>query len=197
MKEFWDQRFGQEEFIYGKTPNQFFKDQLQGLKPAKLLLPCEGEGRNAVFAATQHWEVDAFDQSSTGKQKAEQLAKEFNVHINYQLADAIEFDYGENKYDAIALIYAHFPESIRKQIHQKCVKALKPGGLLLIEAFNPLQLNNNSGGPKSEDLLYTMEMLAQDFKGMHFQLLRNESIVLEEGEFHKGLANVLRMIAKK
>jgi len=197
MKEFWDERFEGEEFIYGKSPNQFFREQLQSLKPAKLLLPCEGEGRNAVFAASQHWQVDAFDQSSMGKQKAEQLAKEFNVHINYQLGDVLEFDYGENKYDAIALIYAHFPASIRKPVHEKCLQALKPGGIIMMEAFNPLQLNNNSGGPKSEDMLYTMEMLTQDFKGMHFQLLRNDRIVLEEGAFHKGPANVLRMVAKK
>ncbi len=94
MKEFWNDRYSSEEFIYGKEPNKFFKSEIDKLLPGKLLLPCEGEGRNAVYAAKLNWTVDAFDQSEKGKEKCEALADENNVSINYTVADAIEIEPG-------------------------------------------------------------------------------------------------------
>ncbi|MDP4283966.1 MAG: class I SAM-dependent methyltransferase [Bacteroidota bacterium] len=197
MKKFWDERYAEKEFIYGKEPNEFFKARLAELKPGKLLLPCEGEGRNAVYAATQQWEVDALDQSEKGKEKCIQLAKENQVSVNYQISDVAEFDFRETKYDAIALIYAHFPPDIRKNIHEKCVKALKPGGVIILEAFNPLQLKNSSGGPKDETLLYTIPMLKNDFTDLKIKYLENLTTNLKEGNYHSGEANIIRLIAIK
>ncbi len=88
MKDFWDKRYAEEEFIYGKEPNKFFKDQLPELKPGKLFLPCEGEGRNAVYAATRQWKVEALDQSEKGKEKCTRLSEYNRVVVNYQIAEA-------------------------------------------------------------------------------------------------------------
>jgi len=77
--DFWNERYAGDEFVYGREPNRFFEQEMKRLKPGKLLLPCEGEGRNAVWAARHGWEVSAFDQSSVGKQKAELLAREFGA----------------------------------------------------------------------------------------------------------------------
>ena len=74
MKEFWEIRYAEKQYAYGENPNVYFKEQLDKLKPGKILLPAEGEGRNAVYAAKQGWEVMAFDLSSEGKNKAEKLA---------------------------------------------------------------------------------------------------------------------------
>lgn len=81
--DFWNEMYGTEEFRYGTTPNEFFKEKLDKMKPGSVLLPAEGEGRNAVYAATQGWDVTAFDISAQGKEKAVQLAKQHNVSINY------------------------------------------------------------------------------------------------------------------
>ena len=197
MKKFWNDRYAAEEFVYGKEPNEFFKSELSNLQPRKLLLPCEGEGRNAVFAARQKWKVDAFDQSEKGKEKCLALANQYKVTVNYTIADALEIEMGENKYDMIALIFAHFPSTIRKKFHQKCIKALKPGGLLLLEAFNPLQLNNESGGPKDPDMLYTTAALRDDFGNLNFKYLQELKVNLSEGKHHEGKADVIRMLATK
>lgn len=196
-KEFWNERYAENEFVYGKEPNAFFKQKLTALKPGKLLLPCDGEGRNAVYAATQNWEVYAFDQSEMGKEKCMQLAHHFNVALNYEIADALEIDLGENVYDLIALIYAHFPATIRNTIHQKCIRALKPGATLILEAFNPLQLNNNSGGPKATDMLYTKTILATDFSDLKIEYLEELNTNLDEGLYHIGVADVIRLVATK
>ena len=197
MKEFWNDRYSAEDFVYGKEPNEFFKSEIDKLPAGNLLLPSEGEGRNAVYAAKLSWTVDAFDQSEKGKEKCEALAKENNVTVNYTIADAVEIQLEEDKYDMIAFIFAHYPSSIRKQVHQKCIKALKPGGLLLLEAFNPLQLNNQSGGPKDIDMLYTAELLKSDFGDLNVRLLEELSTVLSEGKHHSGKGDVVRMLATK
>ncbi|HVM88802.1 MAG TPA: class I SAM-dependent methyltransferase [Puia sp.] len=197
MKTFWDERYGIQDFVYGKSPNDFFKQQLSLLKPGKLLLPCEGEGRNAVYAATECWQVDAFDQSEVGRKKAMLLAEEYNVSINYFINDATTVDVGENKYDVVALIYAHFAADTRKSIHRHLIKALKKSGIIILEAFNSFQQKNSSGGPKDINMLYTREMLAEDFRELDIRSNEYVRVNLQEGSFHKGVADVIRFVAKK
>lgn len=197
MKSFWNERYAAEAFIYGTAPNEYFKTVLDTLPPGKLLLPGEGEGRNAVYAAAQSWVVDAYDMSEAGKEKCNQLAAIKGVTINYQIADALNFEYGKEQYDVIALIYAHFPPSIRAAVHQKCIQALKKGGIIIMEAFNPLQLNNTSGGPKDMSMLYTEEILQEDFSTVAIEYIESLQVNLNEGDFHKGIGDVVRLIAKK
>jgi 2-polyprenyl-3-methyl-5-hydroxy-6-metoxy-1,4-benzoquinol methylase len=197
MKSFWNERYAVAEFVYGTAPNEYFKSVLDTLPAGKILLPCEGEGRNAVYAASQSWMVDAFDMSEAGKEKCHQLETAKGVSIDYQIADAVHFDYGEEKYDVIALIYAHFPPAIRAAVHQKCVQALKKGGIIIMEAFNPLQLNNTSGGPKDVSMLYTTAMLQEDFSTATIENIESLQVNLNEGAFHSGIGDVIRLIAKK
>ncbi|ULQ52080.1 class I SAM-dependent methyltransferase [Flavihumibacter fluvii] len=117
MKDFWNERYSGKDYIYGEEPNQFFADQINPLKAATIILPCEGEGRNAVYAATRGWTVHAFDASTAGQAKALQLAGKRGVSIHYTVEDAGKITYPENSADVVAFIFAHFPESNRKQIH--------------------------------------------------------------------------------
>ena len=66
MKHMWDDRYSTGQYIYGKESNGFFSTELRKRIPGRILLPGEGEGRNAVHAALSGWEVDAFDQSVVG-----------------------------------------------------------------------------------------------------------------------------------
>jgi hypothetical protein len=120
-KNFWNERYSEKEYVYGEEPNVFFAEQVKNIKPGKIILPCEGEGRNAVYAASLGWEVNAFDSSEAGKIKALQLAAVKGVSINYTVYDANTITYAENSVDIVAFIYAHFPATIRKQIHQKAI----------------------------------------------------------------------------
>lgn len=196
-KENWETRYSQHEYIYGKRPNEFLRVTLQGKTPGRILLPCEGEGRNAVYAAGQGWIVDAFDQSINGQVKCMALAAENGVKVNYQIADATEFDAGTERYDMIALIFVHLPPEIRKSVHQKLAGALKTGGMLVLEAFNPQQLRNSSGGPKNKEMLYTPDMLRDDFGTLKIQYLEKVETHIDEGRLHSGLADVVRLIAVK
>ncbi|NOX86783.1 MAG: class I SAM-dependent methyltransferase [Chlorobi bacterium] len=197
MKTMWDERYASNSFIYGRKPNAFFKKQISRLMPGKILLPAEGEGRNAVFAARLGWEVVAFDNSTEARKKALKLASERGVNIDYRLISYDEFDYKTNDFDAIALIYAHVPGKIRQSLYRKMLEFLKPGGMVILEGFSKKQLRNNSGGPKDIDLLFSKEELKDDFLSLSEINMRETEITLNEGEFHKGNASVIRMTGKK
>lgn len=95
METFWNQRYRQEAFAYGKAPNQYFKENIQKLNPGKILFPAEGEGRNAVYAAQLGWDVYAFDISEEGKTKAKKWARENKVSINYQVGQLPDLNFWE------------------------------------------------------------------------------------------------------
>jgi SAM-dependent methyltransferase len=197
MKEMWDQRFAGEEYAYGIQPNVFFKEKITGLKPGRLLLPAEGEGRNAVFAAGLGWQVTAVDFSEQARVKAINLAQKSGVNIEYTIGDLVTFDFSKEVYDAVALIYAHLHQDFRKEVHQKIINSLKPGGYIIFEAFNKNQINKNSGGPKSLEMLYSTSMLQDDFKGLEFIVLEEANIILEQGVYHQGESDIIRLFARK
>lgn len=195
-EQFWNQRYAENETVYGTEPNRFFKLFIDLHKPGTILLPAEGEGRNAIYAAQKGWQVDAFDFSSIAKDKALQNARLKQVRLNYEVRNIEEFS-AEKQYDAVALIYVHVPSVIRRKFHQEIFKSIKPGGFLVLEAFAKEQLALNSGGPKDEALLYDAPALCEDFQLLHIMNCEQKDIQLDEGSFHKGKASVLRLTGQR
>jgi len=196
MKEVWDKRYKSNEYMYGLKPNQYLITNLNKLKPGKILLPGDGEGRNSIYAAKLGWEVTAFDYSSSGKEKALKLAESNNVNINYKVSDVETFDSLE-KFDVISIIFLHLPKETRINFHKNLHKFLKPEGLVILECFSKYQLNNTSGGPKNLDLLYSMDEIKKDFSDYNIDFIEESDTVLDEGPLHQGKANVIRLIARK
>lgn len=202
MKEFWNERYGAEEYAYGKEPNVYFKEKISPLKPGRILLPAEGEGRNAVYAAKLGWDVYAYDISEEGKNKAKRLAEENGVHVNYLVGTLDELDLNAHSFDCIALIYAHLPRKMRKDQHKKLQELLKPGGILIVEVFSEEHLKFNSknplvGGPKDAELLFQTDDLVDDFDLCEMLYLDQEVVSLKEGKFHIGEGSVIRCLARK
>lgn len=195
MNEFWNERFSRPGYIYGTEPNDFFKQEIQKLTPGKLLLPAEGEGRNAVYAATRGWDVTAFDPSDAGKTKAMHLAAEKGVTFQYLLADFDSVELPKQSFDVLALIYAHTYDW--QTVYPNLIKSLKPGGIIIIEVFNKSQIKNTSGGPKDPEMLPTAPLLEKALAGLSSLKVWEEQIILSEGENHQGLADVVRCVAQK
>ena len=195
---FWDERYSFEEYVYGTEPNKFFKEQINRFSShGKLLLPGEGEGRNAVYAAKLGWQVDAFDQSINAQKKALRLAKKNEMNINYQVTDLTKFYTEKNKYDAAAIIFVHFNSEERKSFHKIITDSLKPGGVLILESFSKNQFGKTSGGPQDLEMLYSLEDIKNDFKEMRRILLEEKNILLNEGDKHVGDASVIRYVGEK
>jgi len=194
--KFWNEKYQQDDYHYGLKPNRFLELMLESRPPGRLLFVAEGEGRNAVYAAKLGWEVHAFDQSERAREKALALAMQEGVELDYQIADATQFS-SDFKFDAIALIYAHFPPAIRSEIHQKMSTLLKPVGELWLEAFAPGQLQYQSGGPKAIEMLYNPELLQEDFKELQIRQAEVKRYELDEGPGHRGMGEVVRLRAVK
>lgn len=197
MKDFWNKRYAESEYSYGTDPNDFLKENLIGLSAGRVLFPAEGEGRNAVWAASLGWDTWAFDYSTSGREKAEKLAADRGVHLRYETFGYEDLPDDWRNFDLIALIYAHMPDSLREKIHPELANRLAPGGRIILEAFNPEQIGRSSGGPQNESLLYTPEKLRSDFSGLTEELCETRTIHLAEGQYHSGEASVIRYIGQK
>ncbi|MBB6235609.1 SAM-dependent methyltransferase [Pedobacter sp. AK013] len=198
----WNDRYSTGEFAYGEQPNNYLKEQLMHLEAGTILFPAEGEGRNAVFAAKLGWKVSAFDISIEGKNKALQLAAKNSVNIDYQVGELQELDYKTEQFDAIALIYAHFPSAIKSTYHKTLSNYLCKDGLLIFEAFSKKHLdylakNEKVGGPKEIDMLFSIEEIRADFGNYEILVLEEKEIELKEGLFHNGQGSVIRFVGRK
>lgn len=203
MKEFWDERYQDSEFAYGKEPNQFFRECLRRLDlQGDGLFPAEGEGRNAVFAARNGIEAEAFDISEKGAEKARQLARDQNVEITYHVGTLEEIELQKKRYDFIVLIFAHFPPDKRRTYHREFAELLQPGGHLVLEGFEIghlayQQANPTVGGPKSMEMLLSENELKADFATLETLQCYTKVQELKEGKFHQGSGLVLRYIGRK
>lgn len=198
----WNERYSNEAYAYGLEPNDFLKQELEKISPAKILFPAEGEGRNALFAASLGWEVSAFDIAQEGKNKAMKLAQERGLSIDYQVGNLTELNYTPAQFDAIALVYAHFPAAIKSELHKAFSNLLKPGGIIIFEAFSKSHLdyiakNEKVGGPKELDMLFSIEEIQNDFNNYEVVLLEEKEIELQEGLFHNGTGSVIRFVGRK
>jgi SAM-dependent methyltransferase len=198
----WDDRYSSEEFAYGEEPNNYLKEQLEKLSLGTVLFPAEGEGRNAVFAAKLGWKVSAFDISEEGKNKAIKLAETNNVPIDYQVGELETLNFQPGQFDAIALIYAHFPAAIKSKIHKQLNQLLREDGIIIFEAFSKkhleyLAINEKVGGPKDIESLFSIEEIKSDFPNYEIIELEEKEIELNEGLFHNGTGSVIRFIGRK
>lgn len=196
MQDFWNQRYKDNEIVYGYAPNEFLKEFIDKNKPGTILFPAEGEGRNSIYAAFKGWNVSAFDFSTVAQEKALKLAAEKGVTINYTI-DGLDTYKAPEKFDAIALIYAHMPPVLREAFHKKMIEALKPGGFIVLEAFSTSQLGKQSGGPTDINLLFDTNLLKKDFEGIEIIQLDAVDTILKEGPYHEGPASIVRLILHK
>jgi cyclopropane fatty-acyl-phospholipid synthase-like methyltransferase len=196
--DFWNSRYAEAGFAYGTEPNAFLVTQKNLLKPGmKALAVADGEGRNGVWLAQQGLDVLSVDASDVGQRKTRELAADRGVTIHTEQADLTRWAWPESRFDLVVSIYVHFPPEVRARMHRAMFNALKPGGLLILEAFTPKQLQYKSGGPPVLEMLYTADMLRIDFAGAEIRQAEECVTDLEEGKYHRGPGAVVRLVLRR
>ena len=196
MNDFWNKRYSDKNYAYGKEPNKYFKKFIDKLSPGKILLPADGEGRNSVYAAERGWDVYAYDGSSEGQKKALLLAEEKNVKIEYKVSDVQDYKTNET-FDVISTVFLHLPPDTRAGFHSTLPSLIRPGGEIHILGFSKKQIENNTGGPKNIDWLYSSEMLTRDFQDLKIIKCIEFEDPISEGPHHSGPAAMIEFIAVK
>ena len=202
----WEARYAGESNLFGLDPNEFLRSQAHLFRPGqRALVPGDGEGRNGVWLAEQGLDVTTIDLAASGVKKARAFATARNVTIDARQADLAQWSWPVGTFDVVASIFLHLPAAIRSTVHGNMLRALRPGGLLVLEAFRPAQLalqrggagGRGSGGPPDPALLYAAATLRDDFPGVQWLVLDETETDLAEGTHHVGPAAVVRGIFRR
>lgn len=195
---FWDDRYDRADYAYGTEPNAFLVRQRWRLERGmRILAVADGEGRNGVWLAQQGMKVTSVDASPVGLRKALKLALARGVSLHTACADLRTWDWPVAAFDAVAAVFIHFGPDQRAAMHRAMLEAVRPGGLVLMEAFRPEQLAFASGGPPLREMLYDAATLRSDFAGADILELEEVETDLDEGPFHAGRAATIRLVARR
>ena len=162
--DFWNRRYGDAPDFYGARPNDWVAQCCSGLAPGlRVLCLAEGQGRNALWLAARGMQVTAVDASDVAMRQLAETAAARGLAIETVASMLPDWSPPPTHFDVVVLVYAHFPPELRPRIHREAAAALVPGGLLVLEAFDQSQLGRASGGPKDLAMLYSTELLREDF----------------------------------
>lgn len=193
----WNARYSSPDFAYGTEPNDFLAAVAERIPPGRVLSIADGEGRNGVFLATLAYEVTSVDSSSIGLAKAQRLAAARAVHLTTIVADLADYVIAPKSWEGIVSIFCHLPPPIRRRVHEQVERGLAPGGLYVLEGYSIHQLSLGTGGPRSVDLLLTLDALRAELAGLELLHAAEIERDIHEGELHSGRSAVVQIVARK
>lgn len=197
--DFWNQRYlSFPDYIYGEKPNDFLKTvEVMAHRDSKVLVLCDGEGRNGVWLAERGHRVTTVDFSEAGVAKARQLASRRNVNLDIVCADLVEFlstAQGEGPWDMVVAIFCQLDQPTWQQVAELLTPRFSNHGQLVIEEFSPAQLMMGTGGPASASNTLTMLQAKQLWPNFKTEVRTLERRIFE-GRAHRGLSSVVQLLA--
>ncbi|MCC7549490.1 MAG: class I SAM-dependent methyltransferase [Burkholderiales bacterium] len=198
-RAFWDARYATDEYVFGREPNRFLVSQRAMFTPGAAVLDvATGEGRNALWLAQLGCRVTGIDVSPLGLAKARRMAAEAGVNVEFEQVDVRNWHWPEERFDAIVTIFIQFaaPDD-RSRVFDGMKRALRPGGVIVMQGYTPRQLEYRTGGPPQAEHMYTEALLREAFSDMEILHLREYEDVLAEGSKHVGRSALIDMVARK
>ncbi len=130
MRNPWPRRYRKGSYVWGTEASAFAREVAGYLSGGRVLdLGC-GEGRDAVFFATQGFEVTGVDVSQAGIAKARKLAETKGVQVTWAVADLATYR-PPGEFD---LIYSsgsihYLPRRVRTHLFARIKLMTRPEGL--------------------------------------------------------------------
>lgn len=201
MSEFerWEKRYSTSEYLFGEEPNYFLASCKELLpRSGRALAVADGEARNGVWLAEQGLDVVSVEWSPPALKKAAALANQRGVEIEIIEADVHGWDYPVEEFDVVVEIFTQFSTPVERGHKWAGMKrALKPGGLMIIQGYGPKQLEYGTGGPKKLENLYTRQLLEETFGDFKDIRIAEEDRDIQEGVAHGGMSAVINFTARK
>jgi SAM-dependent methyltransferase len=195
----WEDRFAAPEYIFGTEPNVFLAAQKELLPTrGRALAVADGEGRNGVWLAEQGLDVLSIDFSPAAQAKARALAQMRGVTIATELVGLAQFAWPDAAFNVVIDIFTQFFGPAERAVKFAGIrKALKPGGLLLLQGYRPEQLAYGTGGPKEVENMYTRALLEREFAGFKRIRIEEYDVEMHEGSAHGGMSAVINLVGSK
>jgi cyclopropane fatty-acyl-phospholipid synthase-like methyltransferase len=198
-REFWDQRFAAEGYIFGTDPNVFLASQAHRFRPGMRVLDVAcGEGRNSVWLSERECEVTGMDISPLALAKARRLADQHGATVTFIEADVRNWEWTPSDFDAVVCIFIQFAEpKTRKRLFDGFKTTVRPSGLVLLQGYTPKQVEYKTGGPPQAEHMYTEAMLRDAFSDTELVHLLEHEDTLHEGVKHVGRSALIDLVARK
>jgi SAM-dependent methyltransferase len=150
----YDDIYSKQPELFSAAPNAFLVRTVSGRPPGRALDVGMGQGRNALWLASQGWTVTGFDLSPVAIEQARREAEKRGLTIDALVKPYQEYEWGIAKWDLIVFSY-FFP----REALPKVWTALKPGGLILIEGFHidTARIRPVGGGYHNNELLNVLK----------------------------------------
>lgn len=152
----WDARYLHEERLWSGKVNSLLESEVKDLKPARALDVGSGEGADAIWLASNGWEVTAVDISQVAISRAAEAAKAKDVEVIWQVSD-IALITGE--FDLVYAFYAVVPKS--GEIFSHLLNLVAPGGTLLYVHHTPEEVRLLGRGPNFEQMMSVADFHAR------------------------------------
>lgn len=182
MRLHFNKVFTLHQHLFSHEPNALLVRTVRGLKPGQALDVAMGQGRNAVFLASQGWDVTGYDLSDEGLASARENAARAGVRLDAILSTHDKFDYGKQRWDLIVVTYA-FVNMEDRAFLARVKESLRPGGLIVVE-------QSNSGGPGKGPA----NALFRSFDDLRVVFYED---VLDTAEWSKKTERLGRLVAQK
>ena len=171
---------------FNTKPNAFLVDMIRGLRPGAALDVGMGQGRNAVYLAQQGWTVTGFDPADQAVAAAQKEAARLGVTLTALVQRDDQFEFKKNAWDLVVLSYVGAREYV-----DRVFDTLKPGGLVVIEAFHR---DATKSGPIGPMVVFDTNELLHLFD--RFRVVRYEDTDAV-ADFGLDKVRVVRLCAQK
>jgi 2-polyprenyl-3-methyl-5-hydroxy-6-metoxy-1,4-benzoquinol methylase len=188
----WDERHAAQEPIESSEPDPTLLDEIGALSPGRAVDLGAGDGRNAIWLARRGWDVTAVDFSLVAIDRGRALAAAAGVHVEWELADLLEWTPGDRQFDLVTLFFIHLPRDERRDVYARAAAAVAPGGTLLVVGHDRTNIADGVGGPQDPDLLITSSEAAADLTG--FRVDRAETVRRGPGLGRTPIDTIVRAV---
>lgn len=180
----WNARYAEaaekSDTVWSLSPNAWIADTVGHLDPGTAVDLGAGEGRNALWLASLGWEVTAVDFSSVGLATGAARAAELGVDIQWVTADATTW-VSPQQVDLVVIAYLQLPADDLSRAISNAVGYLAPGGTLAVIGHDVDNLTRGVGGPRSTDMLYSVDAVRAAAAGLEIVEARQFDRVSEQG----------------
>ena len=166
----WDQRYAAADLVWSAGPNRFVAEELADRPPGRALDLASGEGRNALWLATQGWQATAVDFSAVAVAKGRARADAERLRVEWVVADVIRgYRPPPDAFDVVLIAYLHLPPEDTATVLRTAAEAVTPGGILLVVGHDVTNLRDGTGGPQDPQRLYSPELITAHLAGWRIE----------------------------